>query len=848
MKLKNGLFFCLCIVSVIEATVSAQVIINIQPPPPNRLNIEDLWRVEITNLSSQTFNVYLVGTVAETERGVIFDANTTVFHLHPGINKISMSLISPVQITYTDKKYEDIAIKTGSLPEGTYDYCIKAIDVSTYQEIGYNCLPQIQYVFNYLPPLLILPANGQIVEYEYPMFVVILQNDLPTDVVSDRSSANAENKIVEIIGNQSPLDAIRSNPAWFTYISSQPTFQYPLWARKFENGKRYAWQVILLDQHSNVLTESEITVFEYRHSAGDSAYTASETDSEKEVIEFSNNDLTNNYYTIDDNSLIFLTRKDNLFFIDDTNDNSFPIKFSGRTNLNSQSANRQGTNSELPRNFWRWDLHATLSFYDIPFGFSAFLSSEQKDIKQNINAFQLMLNPREMLETKAKGFISDFFSLFSTFGIGTVYPDYSPLTVSGIPVTGVDIEFTPGIFYSAFTYGRTLKAVQGTEHIQPTYLRKLISAKIGAGKKAGSHLHFTALKSWDDVSSVSPDTFRTAPQENYLLAADTRLTLFDELFSIGGEAAASVITRDTREAKLETEKIPKWVKKIISPRVSTSIDYSYVVNSLLKLPTETKLYFIYKYIGPGYVTHGVPFLRNDQRAYEIKVDQTLLQRSITIGIFLKKNHDNLIPWKKATTSMSAYGINLGLRFRNLPYLVLNYSPYFQENDSKDLSSKIDTRTHLASVMTGYNYKISEINSSTNFFISYQENKTFSGASNFISRNYSLNQSLAFRIPLTIAASASLNKSSGQFLSRQIFSADINGSYYLFEKWMNTLGVSFSDDKSNSSKLGVYFISSYSIGWETTIVLNLDKNIFNDYLMIENKYDEFILRLTITKTW
>ena len=57
-------------------------------------------------------------------------------------------------------------------------------------------------------------------------------------------------------------------------------------------------------------------------------------------------------------------------------------------------------------------------------------------------------------------------SLFPTLAVGTAFPLYSSLILEGSPVTGVDVEFTPGKFYTAFTAGKILTSTPGIASYQ----------------------------------------------------------------------------------------------------------------------------------------------------------------------------------------------------------------------------------------------------------------------------------------------------------------------------------------------------------------------------------------------
>ena len=71
-------------------------------------------------------------------------------------------------------------------------------------------------------------------------------------------------RVVQILGRQSAYDAILSNPAYFERRDIPTSmFQYPIAARRFEAGKRYAWRI---SSHAGgfSLGQSEVWEFTYQ--------------------------------------------------------------------------------------------------------------------------------------------------------------------------------------------------------------------------------------------------------------------------------------------------------------------------------------------------------------------------------------------------------------------------------------------------------------------------------------------------------------------------------------------------------------------------------------------------------
>ncbi len=561
-------------------------------------------------------------------------------------------------------------------------------------------------------------------------------------------------------------------------------------------------------------------------------------------------------------------------------DSFSPIKFSGSNRMYGQYSNRQGSFSQVPASFLREELYLQLEVYGIPINTSLFLSTEQSGIRQNINTFNFSINPKQLLLNKAKQklykskpgkFFRKLMSTFSTIQVGTCRPAYSPLILNGISVKGVNIEFTPGIFYSAFVSGKTKKRIQNVSASQQTYEQYLQFGKIGIGKENKSHLFISFLHVKDDENSMIPDssfyiieadtiflpgdtiihnqdtTFSTIkPQENYIVGAEAKLYFFKKKFFIGGEIAMSSVTHDIDAMDIDVKNdIPEWLGDYFQPKINRSIDYAYSVKSKINLKT-TKLSGSYKMVGPGFNSFGTPYLRNDLKTYEARFSQSFLKRKISVSSHFRKSEDNLIDWKNSTTTYTIYGISASFRFRKLPYFVVNYSPYLQSNKSD--TRKTENKTKIFNLSSGYSYKIKKINASTNFNYSLQnsEMQFDSEVKIYKTSTFSLYETFNFKIPLSISLIASLSNRDYLEEKTQIYTLGFSGTYRVSEKWRNTFGMRFSNQSSEKIKTGFYINSSFPV-WKLGIMnLRAEKNSYLNKVQENKGYNEFILRVIFTK--
>ena len=877
----------------------SQVIVVLQQPPPFQFKIEQMWKVTLVNPTQTTFTVSLHGKAIESVEGLIVDATSATFKLPPGTKIISPRDLFPLNVNVGNSRFADVVKNIGGVPTGDYEICITVINTETGFELGSQCVQtQVQ---NLSQIELLEPSNsttflGTRPNIKNNVFKNRLgdgfgkntneeisnnekQEDINSGSSEDESFFNTTQgvpfffnwlaptpippgarityrlRIAEIYGNQSAFDAISSNPAFFEIKNIATTMlQYPTSARQFKSGISYAWKVDLF-LNNVFISGSEIwkfTIAEDKPKDISSNLSANKFQLEKDLLQ------NEDHQPIQVASIDFTP--ENFFFLNRFSDEAqveeSPIQFSGNFRFNVSSASRIASFSEQPKNYWTAELNPKLSFYGLPFTANFLLSSQQDASRQSINSFGFNFDFntfREQIKSKLEDKIGEvtsgwenFFMSVTAFGIGTNYPSYSDFTLSGVPVTGLNIEINPGIFYAAFSGSNSQRGINNS-----SYKRSLYAGRIGLGKKEGTHLFFTGLYAKDDETSIelAPNNNRLTPKANYVFGTEFKLNLFQEKLSLQSEAAVAVLTRDTRDPELEHKSIPSWIKNLVDPRISTSIDYSYSGKlAYNNNESATKIALGIKMVGPGYASLGVPNLRTDQFGYDGKFDQQFFERKISLGTFYKRSNDNLIKWKRSTTTTTAYGINLGFTFPSIPFLRISYSPYSQKNDDVDLLRKIQNTTSIYSVITGYSYQIGDVNSSTSLMFSGQQTKTFTGLDNYRTKSFTVTEAITLNIPLSFTASWGLIQTTSVLGYSRINNFDLGANSQITEEWSIMAGINIATQKDLDRRTGFYLNSIIVPMQGIEIDLRADRNIFTEDQFILGNYREFIFSATLTASW
>jgi hypothetical protein len=196
----------------------------------------------LNNTSAAGINVS-VQLTCTTGSQLVANVKSKTFLLPPGITVINAqnaeNLLYPVTVNYTDNKLEAFAIRMGALPPNTYQICVTVLKSKNDSVVGKNCY-SVTFE-NYTSVNLLTPMNNSTIKDQYPTHTwgkvtgtsQAFNNDVYYSI-----------KIVEIIDGQSPIEAMKSNPAVF--IENGINFnliQLPITSHPLERGKRYAWQI-----------------------------------------------------------------------------------------------------------------------------------------------------------------------------------------------------------------------------------------------------------------------------------------------------------------------------------------------------------------------------------------------------------------------------------------------------------------------------------------------------------------------------------------------------------------------------------------------------------------------------
>ncbi len=526
------------------------------------------------------------------------------------------------------------------------------------------------------------------------------------------------------------------------------------------------------------------------------------------------------------------------------------VEFSGSTSLYAEYNPINGNAPQASTSTLRFDLNPELKIAGMPLTLNLNFSAEESSLRQTLNKFLIFLAPANFVRELVQ--LPNFVFSISSIEIGACHPNYSPLTLTGVPVLGGATEINPwGVIYLAGAIGKMQRGVEGSDSTDAAYSRNLLGGRFGIGSKTGSHLYFTFLHMDDDTGSIPPYTLPVAgdsdtvdvitPEENYLVGAEFNLSLFQDHFVLKSELVGSEFTRDKRMPALEMPESASWFGSIFNPRMSSSFDYAYSIKPTFDI-LHTKIWGAYKMVGPGYQSLGAPYLRNDISSLEIGIERSFFSKSVSFSASHTREKDNLIGTKATTTSLQSYSYLLNLNFSGIPYLAVGYLPYDQQNDS------IETHTDILTISAGHTFNLLGLNHSPSISFSHQKLDESTNVNDFTANGFYISHALGFGFPLNITFGFGKANTDYVTTRTRITTFDITTAYTFFEVWTNSIGYGLSSETREGSRHGITFASSLPV-WEICDMnLSVERNIYRGKNQSTNDYDEWRFMASLSKSW
>ncbi len=231
-----------CLLFLILSQSSFGWSVMLHRPPPERLYVEDLWKADVKNQENEPVRVRLKVEVKEQNGGLIFQGVSNDITIPAKARKrITSKEITEVKETRYKPEYEEQIKKTGKFPAGSYRICMYVLRYRDNSLLAKDCI--FHRVTLPCPPRLISPSSGDTIVKPRPLF----QWTPPIPLLAGLR-VRYRLKVCEIYEDQNPYEAINNIPHYENKNLISTSFQYPVGAKAFEDGKSYCWQVQAVDE------------------------------------------------------------------------------------------------------------------------------------------------------------------------------------------------------------------------------------------------------------------------------------------------------------------------------------------------------------------------------------------------------------------------------------------------------------------------------------------------------------------------------------------------------------------------------------------------------------------------
>jgi hypothetical protein len=769
-----------CLVAVAGAAHAQALTISVRPPLPNQLLIGDPWSLDAINGGATPVRVVLRARVTEAAAGLVFDATSAAIEISPGTHVLDARRLGPITVRSTSSAIGSQLGRLSSFPDGTYTICVEAIPEGGGSPLGEGCIDHA--VASVLPPILLSPYNGTAVTDPQVIWSWFMQPQARGggQVVCDLM-------VAEIMPHQTPEEALRRNPP----VLVRENLRASVWqtsevVRRFRPGQSYAWRLTARLGDSEV-GQSEIWTFTYAAPAGEGEGAAALADSAggKAYAPGEAGGEHSNSASASGSAQTAAPGADA--------SGPRPIEFHTRSRVITETANRPGLLSREPRSFARLEVDPTLTVYGSPLALNLLVSTERGRgdteisrgavgfqrregaggfaLRQQIGAAtktearsanqlradslrhaagdstmvdrsldeQAALPPAEPTATVreltpgAEGAARQTLTRAPDFAFGSVAPEYSRLTLSGVTFNGGTVEYHPGRVFAALAAGKlqredvpeALAALPLNNSAAPQLFRDFYAGRLGIGRRDGSHLIATSLYARDDaqsrsILSLADSSAGVSAQENWVLGLAGRSASHEGRWVLDAEADASLFDSDRAGARIQGRPDAGPAAAIFPGQrdhEGATADWAGAVRGSMTTPTgATKLASGVRFVGPGYASVGTRGLRTDVLQYDGSCDQRLADGRVTFGAQLTWEETGVVLPERGNAVVRRISTRTEIRPARGPVLQAAFTRNDQEQRPAGGGTQLTQSTELLNLRLRHTTRIGPMRSSS--FLSF----------------------------------------------------------------------------------------------------------------------------------
>lgn len=712
----RSIIFCF---GIHTGSVYGQILINLEYVRGEILTINAGWNVSLQNMSGANQIIYLITHYQNQNGDQVVETQSQPFQLIPGENRLQSNQLAIAFTKYEQSEVKQIVNRTGYLPSGLYQICTKVVAVEGGMALATGCIQQNcinpKQSDEKKPPkkMHTFSSSGNLsMEHYYT-------RQGQSEVVASNESYTRLQGQVGVTAFDLPFKAQLRLTTEKNITESSPqavTFSFDANEFKFNLRKELEEKIRQRDENNRIGSAEDIAKLgelknlqqilsdtslqeQLLKIAGlkqkvDSANVGSLRDSvkwiEKSMLKVSDTlSEYNERQTLEAKLKDFQQhyRQDTTAFtkrIDSVEYKLLKLEAKKQTVLHEQQAMKvqlDSLHNQIDRySDWKRELKQ-LSAKQEEYQKLKVRRDQLQYFKQQLendnnlpkfNAEDVShYNDSEYLKKRLgeEGLINKsqkFLFEVDELDIGTVYPQFSPLMLSGVPVNGVSVSVSPNKFYSSVVAGKMqtisyavdpANSTSDTVQFAASSINyRMLAGRLGLGMPQGSHFYVNMMRTKiEDEGSAEQNT--EGPSSRSILGADIQFPII-----------ANYVTAQSYVA---------YAKPVSYDTVHTSsselqrLAYQTTLTAKTK-SCKTSIRLTTKHIGADYRSAGTPFLRAGNRQYALNVEQSCWEHQLKVtGVYsidhFQKPRDPLV-----NLSQQQVGGGVVMAVKKLPYVQFNY--------------------------------------------------------------------------------------------------------------------------------------------------------------------------------
>lgn len=423
--------------------------------------------------------------------------------------------------------------------------------------------------------------------------------------------------------------------------------------------------------------------------------------------------------------------------------------------------------------------------------------------------------------------------------VGLCYPSYSTFLVNAIAVKGINMEYENKNRFYAFTVGSSINNLLFTNNIIQNNLqntqnlfnffdfsnlqqgRKIISAKTGVGKKEGNHLFVGGLYSIGQQSyyydSTQQITNGTQPKEHNLVIEFDGNIQFKKWLNLNVVYGKSSL----RPLNDDGDTTGTSLSQLFSPFRSNAALGKITLN-LSKIKSNVTLSG--RWIDPFFRSYGIGFMQSDDFRYEIKTNHQMGKKT-KIGLFYRKDQNNLLNLFSYTTILHSGGINFQYRINKQFSVRGNFNPVFQYSSGESDQQTYSNQNYIGTLLLSHSSRNKEISYTSNISSSYY--KLFNGITNNNYMNVTVSNSIHFKKCMNNLSASFFKMNGTDSLSGNTFMLYNDWSFQI-KKIKVSSGIKYSCNHLLGNQVGYSLKVFGSLSEKLGIELRGEKLVLGDF--------------------